>query len=253
MPESNMETSSSDAVPLPYSQRLFVQSEEGLAMTILGFRHPMDTLRSLSVGKRSLFSEYGKHEALWEKHLRRDFLELEKTQSPTGKVSELAETPQSTAFSSYGVWFRAAKEISLNPPDRMEDRLPWKIVSCWYRLRRWLKASAPQIDATLQVPGIPLSVAKEKITSELGISPDEISSLVLSFWSVANGQRPADEDDGDEEEGESEYSGMFGGYSAYDHKVSLRLLPLAGPEEPGAPCAVCTPLSWPGAAPSPCP
>eukprot|EP00747_Dinoflagellata_sp_TGD_P186141 gnl/TRDRNA2_/TRDRNA2_43032_c0_seq1.p1 gnl/TRDRNA2_/TRDRNA2_43032_c0~~gnl/TRDRNA2_/TRDRNA2_43032_c0_seq1.p1 ORF type:complete len:504 (+),score=68.14 gnl/TRDRNA2_/TRDRNA2_43032_c0_seq1:46-1512(+) len=132
---------------------------------------------------------------------------------------------------AFVLWYAAAREVGLRPGADDNAGLPpvparW--IVAWRSLRRSL---SPEIVATLCGPPSPDVLALLK-ANDLGPVPPAVAGL----WRVCDGQRvPMDASLAQELgmppatqevlEAEEWSKGMFGGYTVYDHEVSVVLLP----------------------------
>merc|ERR1712136_560406 len=80
----------------------------------------------------------------WRTALERDFYvqddSLRPKDHPPGAVPRV----------TYAAWHRAARELRLDPAGRAQ-RVPWRCVDLWRRMRLWASANAPWLVRTLRL------------------------------------------------------------------------------------------------------
>mmetsp|Transcript_30086 Transcript_30086/g.65637 ORF Transcript_30086/g.65637 Transcript_30086/m.65637 type:complete len:471 (+) Transcript_30086:41-1453(+) len=194
-----------------------MNSEDDLSIALLSFLLPQDALRARAASRRGMLFEVGSSDRLWKCFLERDFGLSDAARRPTGEAKEPEPLRQ-----AYGDWHVAARELDLDPAQNVEHRHPWRTVALWYRLKRWARQNAPNIAATLQPPAWG--------TAYLLVPAEKVAPLVKGFWGIVNGQSTVQDAEGGGHflpiEGTVSYLGIFGGYSAYDHEVSMHFVPL---------------------------
>mmetsp|Transcript_23520 Transcript_23520/g.61881 ORF Transcript_23520/g.61881 Transcript_23520/m.61881 type:complete len:471 (-) Transcript_23520:74-1486(-) len=193
-----------------------VESDASLA--ILAYLHPVDVLRARGVSRQSVFYEVGADCLWWRTALERDFYvqddSLRPKDHPPGAVPRV----------TYAAWHRAARELRLDPAGRAQ-RVPWRCVDLWRRMRLWASANAPWLVRTLRLGEMRHAAPWDAVCREL-TTCGHSAQLVRGFWLVCNGQNTFRKHLACRAREGQAYSGLFGGYSAYDHTVMLHFLPI---------------------------
>ncbi|CAE8597564.1 unnamed protein product [Polarella glacialis] len=224
------------------------------AFVLLSYLLPCDTSRLQAVASASgrargngleQLLEFSFSNRLWSLHLARDFhMKCTTTDASSHsfplpppvkgcETSKQLERNQYRPRDTYAAWHAAARELRLDMA-KDEHRIPWPMLSIWLRLRRWAAEHAPQIAATLRGPLVVCesgSAAGGAFFEEFsGKQTENVSAMVRAFWAVCDGQSTFDplvtDDRFDDPTHPQGYLGLFGGYAAYNHSVSMHFLPL---------------------------
>ena len=202
---------------------------EAQVLQVLLFLTPTDTARVQATCRTGAWGKTSTGSKPWVEHMTRAFGQVADCVGPFGQD---CGGDWSRAFA---LWHGAAREAGLEcVGEAGAAQVMARWVAVWCRLRRWLRAEAPEVERTLLPPadvGRTMAGGPRQWPEGLAAAAPEVTGL----WGVCDGQtswcdgQPTGNfPDFIQRLGRKAWwLGLFGGYSVYNQEVSTNLLPLS--------------------------
>jgi len=210
---------------LPDSVAGAASLDDNEAVQVLLFLDPKSSSRLRAVSRDAVLARASGSQSLWATYAERVFGLGGRCLGPAG------ETCGDNWTRVFGMWRAAALHLGLDDAVTSTQRMPnarW--ISLWFRMHNYLSEHAPDVADTLRRGG---TASFEASARESEFPLGDRCETIFGMWQVFDGQRGAFPSNQlnmlelpDELISDVDWSlGLFGGFSAYDHKISTFLLP----------------------------
>mmetsp|Transcript_9774 Transcript_9774/g.15652 ORF Transcript_9774/g.15652 Transcript_9774/m.15652 type:complete len:453 (-) Transcript_9774:100-1458(-) len=180
---------------------------EAQANLILLFSSPRDALRTRASSKSDALAKAAYSKIVWQFYSELFFGQSLDTNDICALIRGFSQS------------YAAAKAVGADL-FKVTLPLPPHWLAVWQGLHAWASsASGSRLGSNFRLRG----PASPEIFKELEDNGLPMAPEVAGMWQVHDGQECRFPD---EESGINFWSGLFGGYSVYDHSISTRLLPL---------------------------